>query len=37
MVLGRAGMKLEAQKFAVYLLIPIGASLAFNEPSVQKW
>mmetsp|Transcript_34357 Transcript_34357/g.51499 ORF Transcript_34357/g.51499 Transcript_34357/m.51499 type:complete len:132 (+) Transcript_34357:131-526(+) len=37
MVLGRAGMKLEAQKFAVYLSIPIMASLAFNEPSVQKW
>jgi len=30
-------MRLEAQKFAVYLLIPITASLAFNEPSVQKW
>ncbi|KAL7441270.1 hypothetical protein ACHAXH_005342 [Discostella pseudostelligera] len=37
MVLGRAGLRLEAQKFAVYLLIPITASLAFNEPSVQKW
>ena len=29
-------MRLEAQKFAVYLLIPITASLAFNEPTVQK-
>jgi hypothetical protein len=37
MVLGRAGMRLEAQKFAVYLSIPIVASLAFNEPSVQRW
>lgn len=37
MVLGRAGMKLEAQKFAVYLSIPIIASLAFNEPTVQQW
>ncbi|KAL9179917.1 hypothetical protein ACHAXT_007887 [Thalassiosira profunda] len=37
MVLGRAGLRLEAQKFAVYLLIPITASLAFNEPTVQKW
>ncbi len=37
MVLGRAGMKLEAQKFAVYLSIPIMASLAFNEPTVQQW
>jgi len=37
MVLGRAGMRLEAQKFGVYLLIPITASLAFNEPSVQRW
>lgn len=30
-------MKLEAQKFAVYLSIPIMASLAFNEPTVQQW
>mmetsp|Transcript_11585 Transcript_11585/g.17714 ORF Transcript_11585/g.17714 Transcript_11585/m.17714 type:complete len:132 (-) Transcript_11585:32-427(-) len=37
MVLGRAGMKLEAQKFVVYLSIPIMASLAFNEPTVQQW
>jgi len=37
MVLGRAGLRLEAQKFAVYLLIPVTASLAFNEPTVQKW
>ena len=37
MVLGRAGLRLEAQKFAVYLLIPVTASLAFNEPAVQKW
>ncbi|KAL7435732.1 hypothetical protein ACHAXM_004811 [Skeletonema potamos] len=37
MVLGRAGMRLEAQKFAVYITIPIVASLAFNEPSVQQW
>jgi len=37
MVLGRAGLRLEAQKFAVYLSVPILASLAFNEPSVQRW
>lgn len=37
MVLGRAGMRLEAQKFALYLLVPITASVAFNEPTVQKW
>ena len=37
MVLGRAGLRLEAQKFAVYLLILVAASLAFNEPTVQKW
>mmetsp|Transcript_8384 Transcript_8384/g.18785 ORF Transcript_8384/g.18785 Transcript_8384/m.18785 type:complete len:139 (-) Transcript_8384:1173-1589(-) len=37
MVLGRAGMRLEGQKFALYLLVPITASLAFNEPTVQKW
>jgi hypothetical protein len=30
-------MRLEAQKFAVYLLIPITASLAYNEPAVQRW
>jgi hypothetical protein len=37
MVLGKAGMRLEAQKFIIYLMIPITASVAFNEPSVQKW
>mmetsp|Transcript_21155 Transcript_21155/g.49668 ORF Transcript_21155/g.49668 Transcript_21155/m.49668 type:complete len:123 (-) Transcript_21155:211-579(-) len=37
MVLGRAGLRLEAQKFAAYLIIPVTASLAFNEPTVQKW
>jgi hypothetical protein len=37
MVLGKAGLRLEAQKFIVYLLIPITASVAYNEPSVQKW
>lgn len=37
MVLGRAGMKLEGQKFAVYLAIPIIASIAYNEPTVQQW
>ena len=37
MVLGRAGLRLEAQKFALYLVVPISASLAFNEPSVQVW
>ena len=37
MVLGRAGMKLEAQKFALYLLIPMTASIVYNEPSVQQW
>jgi hypothetical protein len=28
---------LEAQKFALYLSVPILASLAFNEPTVQQW
>ncbi|KAL3795332.1 hypothetical protein HJC23_009505 [Cyclotella cryptica] len=37
MVLGRAGLRLEAQKFAVYLMIPITASIAYNEPTVQRW
>jgi len=36
MVHGRQGFKLEAWKFAVYLIIPIGASMAFNEPKVQE-
>ncbi|GFH61828.1 hypothetical protein CTEN210_18304 [Chaetoceros tenuissimus] len=37
MVHGRQGMKLEAFKFSVYILIPIGASLTFNDPNVQRW
>jgi hypothetical protein len=37
MVLGRAGLRLEAQKFGIYLLIPIVASIAYNEPAVQRW
>ena len=37
MVHGRAGMKLEAYKFGLYLIIPITASFAFNEPTVQRW
>ena len=37
MVLGRAGLKLEAQKFGIYLMIPIVASIAYNEPTVQQW
>uniref|UniRef100_A0A7S2SAN4 Uncharacterized protein n=1 Tax=Eucampia antarctica TaxID=49252 RepID=A0A7S2SAN4_9STRA len=36
MVLGKQGMRLEAWKFAVYLIVPIGASIAFNNPLVQK-
>lgn len=30
-------MRLEGQKFALYLIVPIAATLVFNEPSVQKW
>lgn len=37
MVLGRAGLRLEAQKFALYLIIPITASIVYNEPTVQRW
>lgn len=37
MVLGKAGMRLEAQKFIVYLMIPITASMAFNEPTIRTW
>jgi len=36
MVLGRQGLKLEAWKFGVYLIVPIGASLTFNDPHVQR-
>ena len=37
MVHGKSGMKLEAYKFGLYLIIPITASLTFNEPKVQRW
>jgi len=30
-------MRLEAFKFGVYLIIPISASLTFNDPRVQQW
>eukprot|EP00555_Chaetoceros_dichaeta_P014238 CAMPEP_0198257754 /NCGR_PEP_ID=MMETSP1447-20131203/7346_1 /TAXON_ID=420782 /ORGANISM="Chaetoceros dichaeta, Strain CCMP1751" /LENGTH=111 /DNA_ID=CAMNT_0043944721 /DNA_START=113 /DNA_END=445 /DNA_ORIENTATION=+ len=36
MVHGRQGMKLEALKFSIYIIVPIGASMAFNEPIVQQ-
>ena len=29
-------MKLEAWKFGVYLAIPISASMAFNDPRIQR-
>lgn len=37
MVLGKKGLRVEAWKFGIYLMIPIGASLAFNEPKVQRF
>jgi hypothetical protein len=37
MVHGRQGLRLEAWKFAVYLSLPIAASLTFNEPRVQRF
>lgn len=37
MVLGKAGMRLEAQKFIIYLMIPVTASMAFNEPTIRTW
>lgn len=37
MVLGRAGLRLEGQKFLLYIMIPLGASALYNEPSVQKF
>mmetsp|Transcript_24359 Transcript_24359/g.41373 ORF Transcript_24359/g.41373 Transcript_24359/m.41373 type:complete len:104 (-) Transcript_24359:26-337(-) len=37
MVLGRQGLWLEAWKFSVYLMVPIVASVAFNDPERQKY
>ena len=37
MVLGRQGLKLEAWKFGIYLIVPISASLTFNNPDVQRY
>ncbi len=37
MVHGKAGLRLEAWKFATYLSIPIVASLTFQTPTVQKF
>jgi hypothetical protein len=37
MVLGKQGLRLEAWKFSVYLVIPIVASVAFNNPERQKY
>ena len=36
MVLGKAGMRLEAYKFGLYISVPILASIIFNEPEVQR-
>ena len=37
MVLGKQGLRLEAVKFAMYLGIPIFASVSFSYPGVQKY
>jgi hypothetical protein len=37
MALGKTGMRIEAWKFAVYLTIPIVASIYFNNPEKQKY
>jgi hypothetical protein len=37
MVHGKAGLRLEGQKFLLYLLVPISASLTFNDPRVQRF
>lgn len=37
MVHGKQGLKLEAFKFGIYILIPVSASLTFNDPRVQRW
>ena len=36
MVLGKAGMRLEAYKFGLYISVPILASIVFNKPEVQR-
>ena len=36
MVLGKAGLRLEAWKFAVYITVPIFASVVYNEPELQR-
>merc|ERR1712238_619245 len=33
---GRKGMGLEAWKFAIYLFVPISASITFNDPRMQR-
>eukprot|EP00547_Thalassionema_nitzschioides_P008101 CAMPEP_0194226480 /NCGR_PEP_ID=MMETSP0156-20130528/41943_1 /TAXON_ID=33649 /ORGANISM="Thalassionema nitzschioides, Strain L26-B" /LENGTH=105 /DNA_ID=CAMNT_0038958841 /DNA_START=174 /DNA_END=488 /DNA_ORIENTATION=- len=37
MVLGKQGMRLEALKFSIYILIPVVASISFNNPNTQKY
>mmetsp|Transcript_4605 Transcript_4605/g.6002 ORF Transcript_4605/g.6002 Transcript_4605/m.6002 type:complete len:122 (+) Transcript_4605:198-563(+) len=37
MVHGRKGLQLEALKFALYLALPITASVTFNDPRVQRF
>lgn len=37
MVHGKAGLRLEGQKFLLYLVVPISASLAFNDPRIQRF
>jgi len=36
MARGRQGFALEFWKFGVYLMIPVGASLYYNDPQRQK-
>jgi hypothetical protein len=37
MALGKTGMRLEAWKFSIYLIIPIAASVYFNDPKRQQY
>lgn len=37
MVLGRKGLQLEAWKFGLYIMVPIVASVTFNDPDVQRY
>uniref|UniRef100_A0A6S9A6Z6 Uncharacterized protein n=1 Tax=Ditylum brightwellii TaxID=49249 RepID=A0A6S9A6Z6_9STRA len=36
MVLGKQGLRFEGYKFALYIMVPVAASISFNDPEVRK-